>query len=278
MRGVYIVGLVLLAVASAGVAAANQPPMAEAGLYQEAVVNQTVYLDAGGSLDPDGEIVEYDWSIETPGGNTTVPDCPSCAQTHFVPRDNGTYAVTVTVRDDDGVSMDDTMYVRVDATPVQNKSEGGEESRETAGPAPSSRVGGGARGFSMALDSVGADSNGNKYLMNRDGGDFIFHTRDGETVEISQERFNAMAGEDGRVEWDQAKHEFRDEGVTEDDIDDSMEEGTCGAFTCASVSDRSGEENDFSDYDIEKGDLGFNADTDVTVDSPASTGGTLSPI
>lgn len=77
MRGVWIVAILVLVVATAGVAAADQPPMAEAGLDQEAVVNGTVYLDAGGSLDPDGEIGDYAWSIETPGGNTTVPDCGS---------------------------------------------------------------------------------------------------------------------------------------------------------------------------------------------------------
>jgi hypothetical protein len=117
MRGVVVVGLLALAIAAAGVAAANERPMAEAGLDQESTVNSTVYLDAGGSLDPDGEIAEYEWEIERPNGTTTVPDCPSCSLTQFVPMRAGQYNVTVTVTDDDGATMNDTMYVTV-ASPV----------------------------------------------------------------------------------------------------------------------------------------------------------------
>jgi hypothetical protein len=125
MRGVSVAGLLLVAAAMTGVAAANQPPQAEAGLDQEAVVNQTVYLDAGGSLDPDGRIVEYRWSIETPGGTTTAPDCVSCALTQFVPRQAGTYHVTVTVTDDQNASMSDTMYIEVgEGTPSTDDNAG----------------------------------------------------------------------------------------------------------------------------------------------------------
>ena len=113
MRGVVAVGLLALAVAS-GVAAANEVPMAEAGLDQESTVNSTVYLDAGGSLDPDGAIVDYDWEIDRPNGTTTVPDCRSCSLTYFVPMRTGQYNVTVTVTDDDGATMNDTMYVTVE--------------------------------------------------------------------------------------------------------------------------------------------------------------------
>jgi hypothetical protein len=114
MRGVVVVGLLALAIAAAGVAAANEPPMAEAGLDQDSTVNSTVYLDAGGSLDPDGDIVSYDWAIERPNGTTTVPDCGTCSLTHFVPMRSGQYNVTVTVTDDDGASINDTMYVTVE--------------------------------------------------------------------------------------------------------------------------------------------------------------------
>lgn len=108
-----MVGLLALAIAAAGVATANELPMAEAGLDQDSTINSTVYLDAGGSLDPDGEITEYEWEIERPNGTTTVPDCPSCSLTHFVPMRAGQYNVTVTVTDDDGATMNDTMYVTV---------------------------------------------------------------------------------------------------------------------------------------------------------------------
>jgi hypothetical protein len=110
---VVVVGLLALAIAAAGVAAANEQPMAEAGLDQQSTVNSTVYLDAGGSLDPDGEIADYEWKIERPNGTTTGPDCPSCSLTHFVPMRAGQYNVTVIVTDDDGATMNDTMYVTV---------------------------------------------------------------------------------------------------------------------------------------------------------------------
>lgn len=193
--------------------------------------------------------------------------------------------MTVTVTDDDGVPMADTMYVYVDESNVPNTSTDGSKSRGPTDPAPSPSVGGGGGGGSvggghaMALDSIAADSNDNKYLVNRDGGDFVFHTRDGETVIISNERFSQMADEDGRVDWEKAEKEFLDEGVTEGDVDDSMDEGNCGGFTCTTVSDRSGEDDDYSDYDIDSGDLGYNANINVDVDADTpGIGATLSRV
>jgi len=119
--GTTAVGLVvcLLVGASLGigfgvaVASANEVPLAEAGLDQSARTNATVYLDAGGSLDPDGEIAQYEWRIERPDGTAGTPACGSCVTTEFVPRQAGRYEVTVTVTDDDGATASDTLYVDV---------------------------------------------------------------------------------------------------------------------------------------------------------------------
>ena len=270
MRGVWIAGLVLLAVASAGVAAANQAPQAEAGLDQTAVVNGTVYLDAGGSLDPDGQVVAYRWSIETPGGNTTAPDCVSCEQTRFVPRGAGTYAVVVRVTDDEGESMADTMYVSVASARTPPPSNNTSSTTSVVG-SPQAGVGS-AGGASTTLDSVAADSNGNRYIVNRNGGDFRFHTRSGETVVIPEERFEQMAGDEGRVDWERAQREFAEEGVTEDDIEDSMEEGNCGGFTCTAVSTASGEP---SNAELNTGSDDITAQIAGTID--AVTPGTTTP-
>ena len=89
-------------------------PLADAGLDQSTTVGSTVYLDGGGSLDPDGEIVEYRWSIETPRGETIHPENPDAVTTQFVPDETGRYAVQLTVTGDDGQSQSDTLYVDVE--------------------------------------------------------------------------------------------------------------------------------------------------------------------
>jgi len=108
------IGLVVCAAVVGVAAAASDGPYAEAGLDQTVHQNQTVYLDAGGSVAPDGEIEQYEWEIETPGGETIEPACPDCVQTSFVPSEVGLYEVSVAVTDDEGRTDTDTMYVEVE--------------------------------------------------------------------------------------------------------------------------------------------------------------------
>lgn len=93
--------------------AANEPPLADAGLDQTVQRGTTVHLDASGSRDPDGSVDSYEWSIRSPDGGTTIPDCPTCARTRFVPDRVGTYDVSVTVTDDEGATTRDTLFVHV---------------------------------------------------------------------------------------------------------------------------------------------------------------------
>lgn len=93
----------------------NEAPLADAGLDQEVEQGAWVMLDGGGSRDPDGELVAYEWSIETPNGSTMTPECSTCERTRFQATDVGVYAVTLTVTDDDGASRSDTLYVTVEA-------------------------------------------------------------------------------------------------------------------------------------------------------------------
>jgi len=87
--------------------------MADAGVDQTVVVNSTAYLDASGSVDPDGNITTVSWTVETPDGGTTSPDCADCRRTEFDADTVGQYTVTLTVTDDDGATRSDTLYVTV---------------------------------------------------------------------------------------------------------------------------------------------------------------------
>jgi len=124
MRGVAAFALTVLVVAG-GLAGATPPsavgpddpdnerPLADAGLDQSVRRGATVLLDATGSRDPDGEIVDYEWSITRPDGTARTPDCVDCPRTRFRPNATGRFAITVTVTDDDGATATDTLYVNV---------------------------------------------------------------------------------------------------------------------------------------------------------------------
>lgn len=108
-----IAALALTAVGVVGVAAAGSAPFADAGLDQTVVDGTTVYLDAGGSTDPDGRIESYRRRIEGPNGTVTPPD-PDAARTRFRPTTPGRYVATVTVTDGSGDSATDRLYVTVE--------------------------------------------------------------------------------------------------------------------------------------------------------------------
>ena len=95
--------------------AADEPPLADAGLDQTVPPETTIYLDGGGSRSPDGELVNYEWEIERPDGTTSAPACLTgeCVRATFLPTETGVYAVTLTVTDDEGETAEDTLYVTV---------------------------------------------------------------------------------------------------------------------------------------------------------------------
>jgi N-acetylneuraminic acid mutarotase len=86
----------------------NDPPTAVAAANPPSgTASLTVQLDGSGSTDPDGTIVSYAWawSAGTAGGES-----PSIQLT-----DPGTYAITLTVTDDDGATDTDVVTVQVNA-------------------------------------------------------------------------------------------------------------------------------------------------------------------
>jgi len=111
---------VLATATGTAVAMENTAPFAEAGLDQTVQPNTTVYLDANGSADPDGELAAVEWQIRTPDGDARSPDCADCRRTRFTATTVGRYTVTLSVTDDDGASSSDRLYVTVtnDAGPT----------------------------------------------------------------------------------------------------------------------------------------------------------------
>ncbi|WP_227355008.1 PKD domain-containing protein [Haladaptatus salinisoli] len=95
------------------ITAANEPPLADAGLDQNVTRGATVLLDATGSHDPDGNVDRYEWSITGPDGRPLTPDCTTCPRTQFRPPTVGTYTVSLTVTDEFGATARDTLYVTV---------------------------------------------------------------------------------------------------------------------------------------------------------------------
>jgi len=77
----------------------------------EPIVAETVTFDASASNDPDGTIVSYAWDF----GDTSIGSGETT--THSYASDD-TYAVTLTVTDDDGLTDTATTNIHVDSSPV----------------------------------------------------------------------------------------------------------------------------------------------------------------
>lgn len=86
-------------------------PVADAGPDRTVDEGSTVLLDGTGSHDPDGTVTAYTWSGSDASTGTLV-DADS-ASPSYVGVDDGTETVTLTVRDDNGLSDEDEVLVTV---------------------------------------------------------------------------------------------------------------------------------------------------------------------
>ena len=92
----------------------NGSPVADAGMNQSTIRGSQVTLDGGGSMDPDGDMLSYSWSLtNTPMNSSATLGSMSGQTTTLTPDVLGTYEIELTV--DDG-SMTDTDTVQVTAT------------------------------------------------------------------------------------------------------------------------------------------------------------------
>ncbi len=96
---------------TADVTEVNDPPVADAGSDQTALVNENVTFDGSGSHDIDGAITKYDWEF---GDGTTGTGMTT---THAY-RAAGTYTANLTVTDNDGLTDTDTAIVTVTEVPA----------------------------------------------------------------------------------------------------------------------------------------------------------------
>lgn len=84
----------------------NDPPVADAGSDQAALVGTTVTFDGSSSYDPDGSIITYDWDF----GDGTTGSGITAAHAYSVV---GIYTVTLTVMDNGGLTAIDTAIATV---------------------------------------------------------------------------------------------------------------------------------------------------------------------
>ncbi len=82
----------------------NIKPMADAGDPDHVTVGDLVELDGSGSNDPDGEIVDWEWTC-TSHGNIDIENADTVYPS-FTPDEEGTYKFRLIVTDDDGDDSD----------------------------------------------------------------------------------------------------------------------------------------------------------------------------
>ena len=101
----------------------NQSPTANAGVDKTVTVNESVNIN-GTANDPDGMIVDVDWSEN---GNTIA----TTLSFSYTPTTTGEHNLTLTVMDDDGATASDSMIVTANAAPVNQPPEWTQASYDT---------------------------------------------------------------------------------------------------------------------------------------------------
>lgn len=90
----------------------NGRPVANAGSDQSVTVGATVLLDGTGSSDPDGDALQFTWTmVSRPGGSAAALTSSSTANPSFTTDVSGTYQVSLTVSDGENYSDPDIVIV-----------------------------------------------------------------------------------------------------------------------------------------------------------------------
>ncbi len=91
----------------------NMAPIAEAGPDQDAVVGDTVMLDGTSSMDPDGDILGFAWTLSAPMGSAAALSDAMVAMPTFVADVAGTYEAQLVVNDGLEDSAPDSVTIMV---------------------------------------------------------------------------------------------------------------------------------------------------------------------
>jgi hypothetical protein len=95
----------------------NGDPIANAGSDRSVTTGDTVQLDGSGSVDPDGDILSFQWSIlSSPSSSTTAISNPTSAIPSLVADVDGRWEISLTVSDGNTVSNPDTVVVNASET------------------------------------------------------------------------------------------------------------------------------------------------------------------
>lgn len=122
-RTCAFVCLVLLAGCSSDTAGPNRAPLANAGADQVVMVNNPVFLDGGGSFDPDGDELTYHWKLlVAPGSDAPITSDEQTGKATFVPDAGGLWLVALVV--DDGRLKSEPDIVQVRASECGNCDDG----------------------------------------------------------------------------------------------------------------------------------------------------------
>jgi beta-lactam-binding protein with PASTA domain len=103
-------------------AAANTPPVANAGPDQTVRTGALVTLNSTGSTDADGDPLTYSWTmVSRPSGSTAVLSSSIAAMPTFTPDRGGTYVLNLIVNDGHANSVADEVRIStVNSTPIAN--------------------------------------------------------------------------------------------------------------------------------------------------------------
>jgi RHS repeat-associated protein len=101
-----------------GITTENSPPIADAGLDRSATLGDIIPLDGTASRDPDGDTLNYAWSVtHAPVGSSAAISPPTDAQPNFTPDKEGGYVVQLLVRDTHNATSTATFNLTVNPKP-----------------------------------------------------------------------------------------------------------------------------------------------------------------
>jgi len=99
----------------------NDAPTANAGPDQSVLVTDVVQLDGSGSSDPEGDTLDYQWSVVSGPGGANVSFSDETVQSPTATfSDTGTYVLQLVVSDQSQSSAPDTVTIVVNPAPVIN--------------------------------------------------------------------------------------------------------------------------------------------------------------